>query len=445
MDEFRVASGGLIPGEPFAAQASVLGVDVTGGLGGPVTLQIHRDGVDLEPFGSFDYDVLGDGDLNDGSNPRHEVFTLGSVYTPGTIIEMTAAQWIDDDDDSEDSFSNDSGSGDSVGGDDSSDGSGSSNSGIDWDPYQTAHAGDGSPNVLVLENGDPVPDIPGFRNNGAMRPYVRPYVDASTGLVTLGQNQAIYFFEIGTSDLGDPDADFQDLVVLVTLASDPAYFGGGGSIPTEGIAGNKVTSQWTDSANRPIAPHLYEPTGSDNAGNPYEDKAGNNGPSGCGSITSDDTFIEWYRDDVAVNQSTLHDLTLVLDPVTGVYEYLDSDFHPIDDKLFGNEGDTHNNYYTLAFSADFVYDRSAGQFFEFEGGDGAWMFLHGRLILDIGGVRPSTGQYASMDRLSLNDGSTYTVHFFFAQRDPQSTGFNLRTNIELSPGDVLGTVSRPFD
>jgi hypothetical protein len=47
---------------------------------------------------------------------------------------------------------------------------------------------------------------------------VDEYVNSETNKISLKPNQAIYLFELGTTDVNNAAADFQDLVVVVTLA-----------------------------------------------------------------------------------------------------------------------------------------------------------------------------------------------------------------------------------
>jgi len=52
VDDFMVSAGSLVPGERFSAQAAILGADVTGAPSDlPITVQVHRDAADIEPFG----------------------------------------------------------------------------------------------------------------------------------------------------------------------------------------------------------------------------------------------------------------------------------------------------------------------------------------------------------------------------------------------------------
>ncbi|NNF41950.1 MAG: hypothetical protein HKN62_02695, partial [Phycisphaerales bacterium] len=96
-------------------------------------------------------------------------------------------------------------------------------------PHMTVSSGDDSPYVIVLKDGDPVPAVPSFGDQSTIADFVAPYVDLDTDQITLADNQAIYLFELGTTDLSSPSADFQDLVVMLTLATDPVYFFASGS------------------------------------------------------------------------------------------------------------------------------------------------------------------------------------------------------------------------
>jgi fibro-slime domain-containing protein len=206
--------------------------------------------------------------------------------------------------------------------------------------------------------------------------------------------------------------------------------------------GTKVIDAWRDSAGRPIAPHLAATPPPPATCLLVADAPGTTAGDSDGGITSAATFTDWFRDVLGTNLSIARAIALSLNGT--VYEYLDDDFYPIDGVLLGNEGDTHNNFFTYALDATFTYEACAGQFLEFEGGNGTWMFLDDVLVMDLGGVTPMVGQFVELDRLTLNDGQVYTLRLFYAHRDDAQSVFRLRTNIPLeSSGTVL--VSGGFD
>lgn len=189
--------------------------------------------------------------------------------------------------------------------------------------------------------------------------------------------------------------------------------------------------------------HLDESMPFDACGVQLNDTKGTAGIGSAGGINSVGTFSEWYTDVMGTNLSLPHTIDLVLNGA-GVYEFLSNEFYPVDGQLFGNEGDAHNYYFTFTFTADFTYNACGGQFFEFMGSDDVWLFVDRDLAIDLGGVIAGTDQHVDMDRLNLVDGQTYTMHFFYAQRNPTQAVFNVRTNVPLI-GTNPQTVNAGFD
>jgi hypothetical protein len=71
--------------------------------------------------------------------------------------------------------------------------------------------------VLTLVNGDVVPGfrpLPGQRSIDA---FMQSYIDPTTGRVKLAANQAIFLYELGTTDSTSQAYDMQDMVVLATI------------------------------------------------------------------------------------------------------------------------------------------------------------------------------------------------------------------------------------
>ena len=69
--------------------------------------------------------------------------------------------------------------------------------------------------LIVLRNGDEVPTIKGFSNQDSIADFVEAYV--KDGKILLEDNEAIFLFELGVTDLNSDAADFQDLVILMEI------------------------------------------------------------------------------------------------------------------------------------------------------------------------------------------------------------------------------------
>ena len=161
------------------------------------------------------------------------------------------------------------------------------------------------------------------------------------------------------------------------------------------------------------------------------DGMGEYGAWSDGQIGSELTFSQWFRDAPGYNGSQVHAITLTLDG-NGVYSFETQAFHPVDNDQFGNEGEAHNYNFTYEINATFTYHECAGQFIRLTSDDDAWIFIDGRLAVDLGGISSGVGQFVSIDRFGLTDGETYRMHLLHAQRQSASSRFAIQTNLLLS-------------
>jgi fibro-slime domain-containing protein len=150
-----------------------------------------------------------------------------------------------------------------------------------------------------------------------------------------------------------------------------------------------------------------------------------------GDVLSAGTFAEWWRDVLGANMSTIQTITLTRNRF-GVYFFLADNYRPIEGDLLGNEGDVHNYHFTVEMDATFTYDAAATQWFEVRCTDDSYLFINGRMVLDLGGYGFNKVQFVDLDRLGLEDGQQCRMQLFHAQRQRGLAIFRLRTNVVLS-------------
>jgi fibro-slime domain-containing protein len=210
--------------------------------------------------------------------------------------------------------------------------------------------------------------------------------------------------------------------------------------------GFKVKTQWKDNVGRPICYALYDPTKGDVPGAPDV--------SNTGGITSADSFDQWFRDVPGVNLSQPLTLTFnqqadgvfVFDDKLDPYYQSLGGFFPIEGQLFGNPGGTpdRNFHFTFELHTQFIFDAAGNYVFKFIGDDDVWVFIDGKMVIDLGGVHSAKDQYVDLNRLGLQHGHTYTLDFFFAERHRTQSNFRIETNLPLQE-IALPTTTAAFD
>jgi fibro-slime domain-containing protein len=171
---------------------------------------------------------------------------------------------------------------------------------------------------------------------------------------------------------------------------------------------------------------------------------------GTPCYTSQARFQEWYNDVAGVNRSFYYDLVLTRNP-DGTYTYNDDAFFPLDSgeawRKFNpadpdpfpmrTSVERHNYGFTLEIHTSFTYVAGQGQVFRFRGDDDTWVFINGRLAIDLGGLRSATADSVVLDAeataLGLVNGQSYAMDVYFAERFAYGSHFRISTTLQLGP------------
>ncbi len=152
-------------------------------------------------------------------------------------------------------------------------------------------------------------------------------------------------------------------------------------------------------------------------------------------ITGADTFDQWYRSAEGVNFEFEREIELTEDPPgSGLYSFQSNAFFPLEpSEGFGETppGQGRNFLFTTEIRLTFTYQ--AGQVFSFRGDDDLWIFVNGRLALDLGGMHGEREASIDFDaqaaELGLSAGSDYEMDVFHAERHTSASNFRMETTI----------------
>lgn len=180
-------------------------------------------------------------------------------------------------------------------------------------------------------------------------------------------------------------------------------------------------------------------------------------------LTSAETLAQWYRDVPNVNVSWPHTIELTRQANSDMFVFAmerPEYWWPADNKGYGNSTGNlrwalpgeHNFHFTYELDTVFTYtdpdERDHDLVFEFTGDDDVWVYINGKLAVDIGGVHSQAFGGVNLDEraqeLGLEIGDSYQLKMFFAERHTSECNFRIETTLVLRNAQ-LPSVTMPYD
>lgn len=138
----------------------------------------------------------------------------------------------------------------------------------------------------------------------------------------------------------------------------------------------------------------------------------------------------------------------------------DGGFFPINGLGYGNWTGSKNYHFTSEVRYPFTYN--GGETLTFDGDDDVFVYVNNRLIVDLGGVRPSVSKSVTLanatpidapgaGNVNLTPGKTYEIAVFQTERNTTGSNYRLtlrgfnQTKSVCTPPAVAATLSRDFE
>jgi len=122
-------------------------------------------------------------------------------------------------------------------------------------------------------------------------------------------------------------------------------------------------------------------------------------------IHSKESFHQWWNEDSKVNKRVDTKVKLCrTNRYSDIYQYISNAFFPVDNNGWNKGKGGRNFHFTMEMHLHFLYE--GGEIFNFSGDDDVWVFLNGKLAIDLGGVHGRRTQNVRLDSIAKSHGFT---------------------------------------